>query len=127
MSTFKLVVTSPFNNYKRGSEIRDQAIVAQILDKKNPMHSFSKHCRRVSFVQVEEQQYIPPIPENKQPEEEAPKTTFPEDVQQEGVTISDADDVDQNDPSQAKENELDETINLSSIKDVPAKNLRRKR
>ncbi len=129
MSTFKLVVTSPFNNYRRGSEIRDQAIVEKILDKNNPMHSFSRHCRRVKFVAVEEHQYINPVPENKIPEEVVEKTTIPDGVQQEGVPVSDADEIDQNNPSQAQNANEDESIHLSSVKseDVPAKNLRRKR
>lgn len=70
MSDYKLVVMSPFNNYRRGSEIRDQVIVNSILDKSNSMHSFSANCRKVKLLEVDKQQYIPNEPENKQPEPE---------------------------------------------------------
>lgn len=46
---YKLVVVTPFNDYKRGDAIIDQAIVSAILDVTHEMHVYDANVRRVAL------------------------------------------------------------------------------
>jgi hypothetical protein len=59
--TYKLVVVSPFNDYKRGDEITDQEVVKNILDKDHEHHSFDAHVRRVQWTPPATPVIEPPV------------------------------------------------------------------
>lgn len=137
MNEFKLVVVSPFGNYKRGAVICDPVIVENVLNKSHPMHSYSAHCRRVLCNKVVEQQYEPPAVQDEFPEpteNESDNVFFPEvkDVPPEGEPAGVIEQMAANNVAMdASLNANDEEIHLSSVKDQqenrPAKNQRRKR
>lgn len=130
MNEFKLVVVSPFGNYKRGAEINDPLVIDNILNKAHPMHGYYAHCRRVLCKRVLEQQDLPPA----QNENESANVVFPEveDVPPEGEPAGVSEQMAANEVEMdASLNAVDEELHLSSVKDQqenrPAKNQRRKR
>jgi hypothetical protein len=72
MTAFKLVVIDPFENYKRGDQIMDQKLINNILDPESEIHHYERHTRRVLMSEIEKQQYVAPISENKAPESVTP-------------------------------------------------------
>lgn len=67
MTAYKLVVVSPFNDYKAGDQIYDEKIVRHILDKEHQMHEHDDKCRKVFKSEIEKQMYVSDAPENKAP------------------------------------------------------------
>lgn len=73
MSNYKLIVVSPFNDFKKGDQIMDASIIDKILDPSHEMHEHDGKCRRVLKSSVEKQMYIAPTPENSMPANSEPK------------------------------------------------------
>lgn len=67
LPTHKLVVVSPFENYKRGDQIFDQNLIDKMSDETNPLHENIRFVRRVLMSEVERQQYVPSTPANLPP------------------------------------------------------------
>lgn len=68
MTAFKLVVVDPFENYKRGDQITDEQLINNILNPDSDIHHYERHTRRVLMSEIEKQQYVAPLTENKAPE-----------------------------------------------------------